>query len=69
MAILDILYAESDEVVLEVTGVNTPITDILYDNPEIIEVEGVNGSANDILYDNNTIFEIPNVLITDFAFL
>jgi hypothetical protein len=65
----DIIYEESDSAVFELSGVTTPVTDILFDNSLIDEIIGVDGSANDILFDPATTNEIPKILITDFGFL
>ena len=66
----DIVYDESDSFILEVAGANTPISDVLFDPVMfVVEVTGINGSITDIMYDPSMTYEIPNVLITDFAFL
>ena len=69
MAITDILYTESDSLVLELTGSNSPIADVLFDNSVIEEIVGTNGPVTDIEFDPVAVTEIPNVLITDFAFI
>jgi len=69
MAIVDIIFSESDYFEMEIIGVSGATNDILFDNPLTSEVIGTNGSTNDILFDENTLNEIPNVLITDFGFI
>ena len=69
MAIYDIVFLESDYFEMEIIGVSGITNDILFDNPLIEEVIGTNGTTIDVLYSDNTLNEIPNVLITDFAFL
>ena len=69
MALLDIVFSPSDHMVIELTGVNSPIADIVFNKPAVMEVAGVNGSAKDIVFNVPAVNEIPNVLITDFAFL
>jgi hypothetical protein len=69
MAILDIVFAESDDFILELGGVSGTVLDIVYDNPLIEEIVGVNGVAIDVLFDENPVNEIPSVKVTDFVFL
>ena len=70
MAIDDIIYSESDSSVMELTGDDSPISDILFvPTGTVVEVTGTNGAAIDVLFDPSMTYEIPNVLITDFAFL
>jgi hypothetical protein len=69
MELLDIVFAPSDSAVLELTGVNSSIADIVFNAPALLEVAGANGSANDIVFNTPAANEIPAVLITDFAFI
>ena len=70
MAIDDIIFEESDSIVLEITGVNSPINDVLFvPSGFVVEVTGTNGSVVDVLFDPSMTHEIPRILVTDFAFL
>ena len=69
MALLDITYTTSDFMVLELTGDNSPIADIVFNKPSVLEVSGTNGTANDIVFGVPVVNEIPRILVTDFAFI
>ena len=67
----DIVYEESDSFIMELTGANSPIADILFQpTGVVVEVTGTNGAVADILFAPIMMtYEVPSVLITDFAFL
>lgn len=60
MAIDDITYNLADEFIVEITGINSPISDALFVPTGIfvVEVNGANGSATDILFDPSMTYEI-----------